>query len=155
MKQLNTTKTIEKASTADIEKYIVPAYLETFRIEKTSPDFSKETGLIDNRRLYFDTHENALTGHRTNILDGLLEQIAYSLDLDDDEYVDYGEAYNANGIGNNVRLPIIINTPKREIHFGYLNANHDMFCNIKHFRLTDNEDEPVDAPAYELHAEKM
>ena len=155
MKQLNTTKTVEKASTADIEKYIVPAYLETFRIEKTSPDFSKETGLSYNKRLYFDTHENALTGHRANILDGLLEQIAHSLDLDDDEYVEYGEAYNANGIGNNVRLPIIINTPAREIHFGYLNANHDMFCNIKHFRLTDNKDKPVDAPAYELHAEKM
>ena len=155
MKPLHTTKTVEKASTADIEKYIVPAYLETLRIEKTSPDFSKETGLIDNRRLYFDIHEGELTGHRANILDSLLEQIAHSLDLDNDEYVEYGEAYNANGIGNNVRLPIIINTPEREIHFGYLNANHDMFCNIKHFRLTDNKDKPVDAPAYELHAEKM
>lgn len=155
MKQLQTTKTVEKASTADIKKYIVPAYLETFKIEKTSPDFSKETGLFYSRRLYFNVYENELTGLRANILDGFLEQIAHSLDLDDDEYVDYGEAYNANGIGNNVRLPIIINTPEREIHFGYLNANHDMFCNIKHFRLTDNEDEPVDAPAYELHANKM
>lgn len=155
MKQLQTTKTVEKASTADIEKYIVPTYLETFTIEKTSPDFYREDDQISNKHLYFNIHENELTSHRANILDGFLEQIAYSLDLKNNESVNYGEAYNANSIGNNVRLPIIVDTPEKEIQFGYLNANHDIFCNIKHFRLTDNNDEPVDAPAYELHADKI
>lgn len=155
MKQLQNTKTIEKASTADIEKYIVPAYLETFTIEKRSHDFSREDDRISNKRLYFNIHEYQLTNRRTDILDGFLEQIVYSLNLENNESVDYGEAYNANGIGNNVRLPIIVNTPEKEIQFGYLNANHDIFCNIKHFRLTDNNDEPVDAPTYELHATKM
>ena len=155
MKQLRNTKTVEKASTADIEKYIVPAYLETFTIEKTAPDFSREDDRISNKRLYFNIHENELTDRRVNILDGFLEQIADSLNLENNESVNYGEIYNANGIGNNVRLPIIVNTPEKEIQFGYLNANHDIFCNIKHFRLTDNNDEPVDAPTYELHANKM
>lgn len=155
MKQLQTTKTVEKASTIDIEKYIVPAYLETFTIEKKSPDFSREDDRISNKRLYFDIYENQLTDRRASILDGFLEQIAYSLNLENNESVDYGEIYNANGIGNNVRLPIIVSTPEKEIQFGYLNANHDMFCNIKHFRLTDNNDEPVDAPAYELNANKI
>lgn len=155
MKQLQNTKIIEKASTADIEKYIVPAYLETFKIEKASPDFSREDDQISKKRLYFDIHENQLTDRRANILDGFLEQIAYSLNLENNESVNYGEAYNANGIGNNVRLPIIVSTPEKEIQFGYLNANHDIFCNIKHFRLTDNNDEPVNAPAYELHATKI
>lgn len=155
MKQLQTTKTVEKASTNDIEKYIVPTYLETFTIEKTSPDFSREDDRTSNKRLYFNIYENELTNHQVNILDGFLEQIAYSLDLKNNENVDYGEVYNANGIGNNVRLPIIVSTPKKEIQFGYLNANHDIFCNIKHFRLMDNNDEPVDAPAYELHATKI
>lgn len=155
MEQLQNTKTVEKASTVDIEKYIIPAYLETFTIEKTSPDFSREDDRISNKRLYFDIYENELTSLRTNILDEFLEQIAYSLDLKDNENVDYGEVYNANDIGNNVRLPIIVSTPEKEIQFGYLNANHDIFCNIKHFRLTDNNDEPVDAPAYELHATKI
>lgn len=150
MKPLDQTQIIEKASDKDIQKYIVPAFNKTFNIEKQALTFSHEQDQITKQRLFFNVYEKQLTNLRADILDGFLKQIALALDLSDNENVKYGQAYHANGIGNNVQLPIIVNTVNKEIHFGYLNANHDIFCNIKHFYLTGNHNERLDTPSYDL-----
>ena len=152
MQPLSATISIEKANNNDIEKYIIPAFTHTFAIEKQTPEFSHEVDQISKKRLFFNVRERQLTNRRHAILDGFLDNIAKELNLSDHESVYYGEAYNANGIGNNVRLPIIVKATNREIHFGYLNANHDLYCNIKHFYLTDNSDERLDVPVYDLVA---
>lgn len=150
MKPLAQTQTIEKASDKDIQKYIVPAFTKTFNIEKQALTFSHEKDQINKQRLFFNVHEKQLSKLRADILDSFLKQIALALDLSNHESIKYGNAYHANGIGNNVQLPIIVNTVNKEIHFGYLNANHDIFCNIKHFYLTDNHNERLDTPSYDL-----
>lgn len=152
MKPLSSTISIEKANNSDIEKYIIPAFTHTFAIEKQTPEFSHEEDQLSKKRLFFNVHERQLTNRRHAILDGFLDNIAKELKLSDHESVYFGETYNANGIGNNVRLPIIIKTTNREIHFGYLHANHDLFCNIKHFSLTNNDNERLNVPVYDLVA---
>lgn len=152
MQPLSATISIEKANSNDIEKYIIPAFTQTFEHEKQSPEFSHDEDQITKRRLYLNIDENQLTDRRFAILKAFLEQIAQELQLSEHENVCFGEAYNANGIGNNVRLPIIVKTANREIHFGYLHANHDLVRNIKHFVLTDNDDERLAVPVYDLIA---
>lgn len=152
MKPLSSTISIEKANNNDIKKYIVPAFTRTFAIEKQAPEFAHEEDQLSKKRLFFNVHERQLTNRRIAILDGFLDNVAKELNLSDHENVYFGEAYNAHGIGNNVRLPIIVKTATREIHFGYLNANHDLFRNIKHFYLTDNSDERLAIPVYDLIA---
>lgn len=152
MQPLSQTITIEKANNTDLEKYLVPAFTRTFESEKQSPEFSHDEDQITKQRLYFNVNENQLTNRRQAILTAFLEQIAQELHLTESEKVCFGEAYNANGIGNNVRLPIIVKTANREIHFGYLHANHDLVPNIKHFCLTNNDDERLAVPVYDLIA---
>lgn len=152
MQQLSQTITIEKANHTDLEKYLVPAFTRTFASEKQSPEFSHAEDQITKQRLYLNVTENQLTDRRFTILTDFLDQISQELQLSEPEQVCFGEAYNANGIGNNVRLPIIVKTANREIHFGYLHANHDLLRNIKHFCLTDNDDERLAVPVYDLIA---
>lgn len=50
MQPLSQTITIEKANNNDIEKYIIPAFTQTFEHEKQSPEFScdEDQALLPN-----------------------------------------------------------------------------------------------------------
>ena len=156
VKSLDNAITVQKASQKDIEKYIVKAFEQTFAVEKQAVDFDqlriKDDGF---QQLRFNATESSLTARRTKIMDNFRFWIRRYLALDKNETVCYGDEYNRYGIGNNVRLPIIVKSGNREIHFGYLNANHDIYCNIKMFSLTDNDDEPISANRYEIAANRF
>lgn len=144
-----------EASLMDIKKYIVPAYETTFENIKKSGQIAEHPFHPADNEICFDVEESKLDNLRQEILLNFLNNIRKNLKLEKNESVFYGEETNAYGIGNNVALPIIVQTKTKKISFGYMNANHDMYANRKSFYLTDNTNNQLDATTWKINADAM
>ena len=144
-----------EASLMDIRKYIVPAYETTFEDIKKSGKIAEHPIHPADHEICFDVEESELDNLRQEILLNFLNNIRKNLKLEKNESVFYGEETNAYGIGNNVALPIIVQTKTKKISFGYMNANHDMYANRKGFYLTDNANNQLDVTTWEINADAM
>lgn len=144
-----------EASLMDIKKYIVPAYETTFENIKKSGQIAEHPFHPADNEICFDVEESELDNLRQEILLNFLNNIRKNLKLEKNEGVFYGEETNAYGIGNNVALPIIVQTKTKKISFGYMNANHDMYANRKSFYLTDNTNDQLDVTTWKINADAM
>lgn len=144
-----------EASLMDIKKYIVPAYETTFENIKKSGQIAEHPFHPTDNEICFDVEESELDNLRQEILLNFLNNIRKNLKLEKNESVFYGEETSAYGIGNNVALPIIVQTKTKRISFGYMNANHDMYANRKSFYLTDNTNNQLDVTTWKINADAM
>lgn len=147
--------TYAEASLMDIKKYIVPAYKTTFENIKKSGQIAEHPLHPADNEICFDVEESELDNLRQEILVNFLNNIRKNLKLEKNESVFYGEETNAYGIGNNVALPIIVQTKTKKISFGYMNANHDIYANRKSFYLTDNTNNQLDFTTWKINADAM
>lgn len=125
--------TYAEASLMDIKKYIVPAYKTTFENIKKSGQIAEHPLHPADNEICFDVEESELDNLRQEILVNFLNNIRKNLKLEKNENVFYGEETNAYGIGNNVALPIIVQTKTKKISFGYMNANHSILSRRNFF----------------------
>ena len=109
----------------------------------------KEHG--DSTLIFINCPERQLDHYQDDFHNELKNQLNNLLKLDDNEYVQFGDVTHAHGIGNNCEYPIQIVTKDQIIDFGRLHSNTDIYCNIKHISVADNDDQRLNK-RIQLHA---
>ena len=155
MIDLKTTKTYTIADNNTIKNILNDAFKQAINefitIESQHTKISKKE-YNDVTLIFIDCWERQLDHYQDDIHRGLKNQLVNLLKLDDDEYVQFGDVKHAHNIGNNCEYPIQIVTKNEIINFGRLKSNTDIFCNIKHISVADNNGQSLSNKRIELHA---
>lgn len=109
----------------------------------------KEHG--DSTHIFINCSERLLDNYQDDFHNELKNQLSNLLELDDNEYVQFGDVKHAHNIGNNCEYPIQIITKDQIIDFGQLHSNTDIYCNIKHISVADNDSQRLNK-RIQLHA---
>lgn len=144
MIDLKTTKTHTTAdnnTVRDILKAVFTLTINNF-ITVVNTTISKSN--YDGRKhLIIDCPREQLDDYRLVFHDELKKQLANSLQLMNDEYIQFGDVTHAHGIGNNCEYPIQIITNDQIINFGRSHSNHSMYCNAKNISVADNDNQTL------------
>lgn len=154
MIDLKTTKTYTVADNNTIKNILNNAFKqavdEFIAIESQHTKISKKE-YNDITLILIDCGEPQLDHYQNDVHRELKNQLANLLKLDDDEYVQFGDVKHAYNIGNNCEYPIQIVTKDQIIDFGRLHSNTDIYCNIKHISVADNDGQRLNK-RIQLHA---
>ena len=155
MIDIKTTKTYTVANNDTVKSILSNAFKETidaFVITVSSQKKISRKEFDKTTRLLINGYENQLDNYQKNFHNKLKNQLSNQLRLTNDEYIQFGDVKHANGIGNNCEYPIQIVTKDEIIDFGKLHSNTDIFCNIKHIRVADNDNQDLDTKRVKLCA---
>lgn len=153
MIDLKTTKTHTTADNNTIESILGDAF------EQATDAFITNTHETISRKehseiieLVINCPQHQLDDYQDDFHNELKNQLAKQLKLNNDEYIQFGNVNHLYNIGNNCQYPIQIVTKDEIINFGRLNSNTDIYCNIKHISVADNNGQGLNNKRIELHA---
>ena len=154
MINLKTTKTHTIADNDTVKSILGDAFEQTIDVFIAIVGLHKKISRkehSDSTQIFINCSERLLDYYQDDFHNELKNQLINLLKLDDNEYVQFGDVKHAYNIGNNCEYPIQIVTKDQIIDFGRLHSNTDVYCNIKHISVADNDDQRLNK-RIQLHA---
>ena len=156
MINLKTTKTHTIADNDTVKSILDNAFKQTIDIFITIVGLHKNISRkehSDSTQIFINCSERLLDYYQDDFHNKLKNQLNNLLELNDDEYVQFGDVKHAYNIGNNCEYPIQIVTKDEIINFGRLKSNTDIYCNRKYINVADNNSQPLNTKSVKLCAE--
>lgn len=154
MIDLKTTKTHTIADNDTVKSILGDAFEQTIDVFVAIVHLHKNISRkqhSDITHIFINCSERLLDHYQNEFHNELKNQLDNLLKLDNDEYIQFGDVKHAHNIGNNCEYPIQIVTKDQIIDFGRLHSNTDVYCNIKHISVADNDDQRLNK-RIQLHA---
>ena len=155
MINLKTTKTYTVADNDTVKSILIDAFEQTIdvfvAIVRLRKNISRKEH-SDSTQIFINCPERLLDYYQDDFHNELKNQLNNLLELNNDEYVQFGDVKHAYNIGNNCEYPIQIVTKDQIIDFGRLKSNTDIYCNRKHISLADNDGQNINNKRVQLNA---
>ena len=155
MINLKTTKTHTIADNDTVKSILDNAFKQTIDVFIAIVGLHKNISRkehSDSTQIFINCSERLLDHYQDDFHNELKNQLNNLLELNDDEYVQFGDVKHAYNIGNNCEYPIQIVTKDQIIDFRRLKSNTDIYCNRKHISLADNDGQNINNKRIQLHA---